>query len=144
MGDLYYSNTNISHSPMMSMTHLINRYFKLAQEIHIDERIVRPEAHNKWSTNIETPLRPCRRHQPQNSYSKSVLTYPKQFCLHTIEYYPIPQESHTQSILTIISILNHFKLLLARWLMWFNCKCTIVSSNIKDYRPTKTEIANKY
>ena len=29
-------------------------------------------------------------------------------------------------------------------LMWFNCKCTILSNNIKDYRPTETEIANRY
>ena len=107
-------NTNISHSPMMGLTHPIHQYFKLAQEIHTDERIVRPEAHTIGSSNIETSYRPYKRHQPQLSYSKSVLTYPKQFCLHTIEYYSIPQESHTQSILTITCILNHFKPLWAR------------------------------
>ena len=99
---------------MMSLTHPINQHFKLAQEINTGEQTMRPESHIIGSSNIETQIRPYRRHQPQNSYSESVLTYPKQFCLHTIEYYPIPQESHTQSILTIISILNHFKLLLAR------------------------------
>ena len=77
-----------------------------------------------WWTNCTTWIthhrelqyrNPNRKHQPQNSFSESVLTYPKQFCLHTIEYYSISHESHTQSILTITCILNHFKLLRARW-----------------------------
>ena len=93
---------------MMGLTHPIHQHFRLAQEIHTGERIVRPEAHTIGSLNIETSNRPYRRHQPQLSYSISVLTYPKQFCLHIIEYYSIPQESHTQSILTITCILNHF------------------------------------
>ena len=99
---------------MIGLTHLINQYFKLTQEIHIGERTMRLKAHIIGSSNIETQIRPYRRHQPQNSYSESVLTYPKQFCLHTIEYYSIPQEFHTQSILTITSILNNFKLFRAR------------------------------
>ena len=107
--------SNIFHSPMMGTIHSIHQHFKLAQEIHTDERTVRPEAHTIGSSNIETSNRPYKRHQPQLNYSKSVLTYPKQFCLHTIEYYSIPQESHTQSILTITCILNHFKLIWARW-----------------------------
>ena len=108
-------NTNISHSPMMGLTHLIYQHFKLAQEIHTSERTVWLEVHNVRSSYIKISNRPYKRHQPQLSYSKSVLIYPKQFCLHTIEYYSIPQESHTQSILTITCILNHFKLLWARW-----------------------------
>ena len=95
----------------MGMTHPINQHFKLAQEIHTDEQTVRPEAHTIESSNIETSFRPYKRHQPQFSYSESVLKYPKQFCLHTIEYHSIPQESYTQSILTITCILNDFKLL---------------------------------
>ena len=110
-----YPYSNISHSPMMGLTHPINQHFKLVQKIHTSEQTVQLEAHIVWSSNIETQIKPYKRHQPQNSYSKSVLTYPKQFCLHTIEYYWIPQESHTQFILTITSILNHFKLLRARW-----------------------------
>ena len=102
---------NISHSPIMDLTHPIHQHFNIAQEIHTGERTVRPEAHTKWSLNIETSNRPYRRHQSQLSYSKSVLTYPKQFCLHTIEYCSIPQESHTQFILIITCILNHFKLI---------------------------------
>ena len=51
MGDLD-PNTNISHSPMMGLTHPIHQYFKLAQEIHTDKRIVRLEAHTIGSSNI--------------------------------------------------------------------------------------------
>ena len=109
------TNTNISHSPMMGLTHPIHQHFELAQKIHTSERTVRPEAHIIGSSNIETSIRPYKRHQPQFSYSESVLTYPNQFCLHTIKYYSIPQKFHTQSILTITSILNYFKLLRARW-----------------------------
>ena len=82
-------NTNISNSPMMGLTHLIHQHFKLAQEIHTSERTVRPEAHTVGSSYIETSNRPYKRHQPPLSYSKSVLTYPKQFYLHIIEYYSI-------------------------------------------------------
>ena len=78
--------SNIFHSPVMGMTHPINQHFKLAQEIHTDEHIVWLEAHTVGSSYIETSNRPHKRHQPQLSYSKSALTYPKQFCLHTIEY----------------------------------------------------------
>ena len=63
-------NTNISHSPMMGLTHPIHQYFKLAQEIHIGERIVRPETHTKGISNIETQFRSYNIHQPQNSYPK--------------------------------------------------------------------------
>ena len=104
-----YPYSNISHSPMMGLTHPINQHFKLVQKIHTSEQTVQPETHIVWSSNIKTQIRPYKRHQPQNSYSKSVLTYPKQFCLHTIEYYSISQESHIQSILTITCILNHLK-----------------------------------
>ena len=97
---------------MMGMTHPIYQHFKLVQEIHTGERTVRPEAHIIGSSNIETS--PYRRHQPQYDYSESVLTYPKQFYLHVIKYYSIPQESHTQSILIITYILNNFKLIRAR------------------------------
>ena len=45
-------NTNISHSPMMGLTHPIHQYFKLAQEIPTDERIMRLEAHTIGSSNI--------------------------------------------------------------------------------------------
>ena len=110
-----WPNSNISHSPVMGLTHPINQHFKLAQKIYTSEQTVRPKAHIVGSSNIETQIRLYRRHQPQNSYSQSVLTYPKQFCLHTIEYHSIPQEFHTQSIFTITSILNHFKLLQVRW-----------------------------
>ena len=98
---------------MMGLTHPIHHHFKLAQEIHTGERTVQPEAHTIGISNIETLNRPYKS-QPQLSYSISVLTYPKQFCLHTIEYYSIPQQSLTQSILTITCILNHFKLIRAR------------------------------
>ena len=76
MGDLDL-NTNISHSPMMGLTHPTYQYFKLAQEIHTGERTVRPKAHTIGSSNIETSNRPYKRHQPQFSYFESVLTYPK-------------------------------------------------------------------
>ena len=108
-------NTNIFHSPIMGLTHSIIQHFKFVQDIHTDERALRPEGHIIGSFNIKTQIRLYRKHQPQNSYSKSVFTYPEQFCLHTIEYNSIPQKSHIQSILTITSILNHFKLLRARW-----------------------------
>ena len=62
---------------MIGLTHPIHQHFKLAQEIHIGERIVRPEAHIVGSSNIETSTMPYRRHQPQFSYSESILTYPK-------------------------------------------------------------------
>ena len=107
--------SNISHSPIMGLTHPTYPYFKLTQEIHTSKWTVRPEAHTIGSSNIETQIRLYWRHQVQKSYSESVLTYPKKFYLHTIEYYSIPQESHTQSIFTSTSILNHFKLLWARW-----------------------------
>ena len=74
---------------MIGLTHSTHQHFELAQEIHTDERTVQSEAHTIGSSNIETSNRPYRRHQPQYSYFKSVLTYPKQFCLHTIEYYSI-------------------------------------------------------
>ena len=109
------TNTNISHSSMMGLTHPIHQYFKLTQEIHTGERTVWPEAHTVGSSYIETSNRPYKRHQSQLNYSKSELTFPKQFCLYTIEYYSIPRESHTQSILIITCILNHFKLIWARW-----------------------------
>ena len=96
---------------MMGLTHPIFQHFKLVQEIHTGEWTVRPEAHTVGSSYIETSNRSYKRHQPQLSYSESVLTYPKQFCFHAIEYYSIPQESHTQFIFTITCILNHFKLL---------------------------------
>ena len=108
-------NSNISHLPMTSLTHPMYQHFKLAQKIHTGEQIVRPEAHIIGSSNIETSNRPYRRHQPQFSYSKSVFTYPKQFCLHTIEYYSILKESYSQFILIITCILNHFKLFWATW-----------------------------
>ena len=114
MGDLD-PHSNFSHSPMMGLTHPIHQHFKLAQKIHTSEHTLRPEAHIIGSSNIETSITSYRRHQPQFNYSESVITYLKQFCLHIIEYYSIPQESHTQSIFTITSILNHFKLLQARW-----------------------------
>ena len=102
-------NTNISYSPMMGQTYPIHQTFQTCtQKIHIGERTVRPEAHIIGSSNIETLNRSYKIHQSQFSYSESVLTYPKQFCLYTIEYYSIPQESHTQYILTITCILNHF------------------------------------
>ena len=72
-------NINISHSPMMGLTHPIHQIFKFAQEIHTGEQIVRPEAHIIGSSNIEISNRPYRRHQPQLSYSKSVLTPNKLF-----------------------------------------------------------------
>ena len=58
-------NTNISHSPMMGLTHPIYQHFKLAQEIHTGEWIVRPKAHTIGSSNIETSIKPYWRHQPQ-------------------------------------------------------------------------------
>ena len=75
---------------------------------------MQPEALTVHSFNKETSNRSYKRHQSQFSYSESVLTYPKQFYLHIIEYNSIPQESHIQSILTITCILNHFKLIQAR------------------------------
>ena len=45
-------HSNISHSLMMGLTHPIHQHFKLAQEIHTGEWIVRPEAHTPWGAPI--------------------------------------------------------------------------------------------
>ena len=76
MGDPYLK-TNISHSIMMGLTHSTYQHFKIAQKIHTSKWTVRPEAHTIGSSNIKTSNRPYKRHQPQLSYSESVLTYPK-------------------------------------------------------------------
>ena len=64
---------------MIGLTHLINQYFNLALEIYTDERIVQPDAHTKGSFNIETQLKPYRKHQPQNSYSEKFTYIPQAF-----------------------------------------------------------------
>ena len=56
-------NTNISHSLMMNLTHPIHQHFRLAQKIHTNEWIVRPEAHTIGAP-IETSNKPYKRHQP--------------------------------------------------------------------------------
>ena len=38
-------HSNISHSPIMGLSHLIYQYFKLAQEIHTGEQTVQPKAY---------------------------------------------------------------------------------------------------